>query len=104
MVFAKISHKGNHTESLFCSLSDLEELKQILDINILFLLPFEIHGKTYQERKKSLRDLAVDFQYNNDGETDTQLSMGEIGAVYDFFDRMGRKYGLLSEFRENYIC
>jgi hypothetical protein len=105
MVFAKIrQNKGNYTESLFCANSDLEHLKDILDISVVFVLPFEIHGKSYAERKESLRDLAIDFQYNNDGDTDVQLSMGEWGAACDFFEENGRKYGLLREFRENCIC
>ena len=105
MVFAKIrQNKGNYTESLFCTNSDLEELKQVLDITVLCVLYFEINGRNYKERKNSLRDLAIDFQIANDGDTDVQLSMGEIGAASAFFERMGKRYGLLREFRENWIC
>ena len=105
MVFAKIrQNKGNYTESLFCANSDLEELKQILDITVLRVLYFEINGRNYKERKNSLRDLAIDFQIENDGNTDVQLSMGEIGAASAYFERMGKRYGLLREFRENCIC
>ena len=105
MVFAKIrQNKGNYTESLFCANSDLEELKQILDITVLRVLYFEINGRNYKERKNSLRDLAIDFQIANDGDTDVQLSLGEIGAACDYFERMGKRYGLLREFRENCIC
>lgn len=105
MVFAKIrQNKGNYTESLFCANSDLEELKQLLDITVLRVLYFEISGRNYKDRKNSLRDLAIDFQIANDGDTDVQLSMGEIGAACDYFERMGRRYGLLREFRENAIC
>ena len=105
MVFAKIrQNKGNYTESLFCANSDLEELKQILDITVLRVLHFEISGRNYKERKNSLRDLAIDFQIVNDGETDVKLSIGELGAASAYFERMGKRYGLLREFRENCIC
>ena len=105
MVFAKIrQNKGGYSESLFCAKSDLEQLKDILDISVVFVLPFEIHGKTYQERKESLRDLAIDYQYNNDGNTDVTLSYGEISDICNFFEFYGKKYGLLREFRENCIC
>lgn len=105
MVFAKIrQNKGNYTESLFCANSDLEELKQLLDITVLFLLPFQIHGKTYQDRKESLRNLAIDYQCNNNCDTDVLLSIGESACASNFFEINGKKYGLLREFRENCIC
>ena len=105
MIFAKIrQNKGNYTESLVCAESDLKRLDNLLDIDILYMLPFKISGKTYSERQNSLRDLAIEFQYNNDGETDIQLSCSEIGYICNYFEKYGRKYGLLSEFRENCIC
>lgn len=105
MVFCKIrQNKGNYTESLFCAESDLENLKRLLDITVLRTLYFEINGRNYRERKNSLRDLAIDFQSANDGDTDVQLSIGEYGAASAYFERMGKRYGLLREFRENCIC
>ena len=105
MIFAKIKqNKGNYTESIVCSENDLKQLDNLLDIDILYMLPFKISGETYSKRKNSLRNLAVEFQYNNDGDTDVQLSIGEIGAVCSYFEKHSRKYGLLSEFRENCIC
>ena len=105
MVFCKIrQNKGNYTESLFCAESDLERMERLLDITVLRVLPFEIGGRNYRERQNSLRDLAIDFQLTNDGDTDVQLSIGEMGAASAYFERMGRRYGLLREFRENAIC
>ena len=105
MVFAKIrQNKGNYTESLFCAESKLETMKRLLDITVLRVLYFEINGRNYRERKNSLRDLAIDFQSANDGDTDVQLSIGEYGAASAYFERMGKRYGLLREFRENCIC
>lgn len=105
MVFCKIrQNKGNYTESLFCAESDLENLKRLFDITVLRVLYFEINGRNYRERKNSLRDLAIDFQSANDGDTDFQLSIGEYGAASAYFERMGKRYGLLREFRENCIC
>lgn len=106
MEFAKISFKtsdGRYTESLFCRKSEIDSMERNLNCDVLFRLPFVLRGHSYQERKESLRDLAIDFQYNNDGETDVQLCMGELAAAERFFEREGRKYGLLREFRENAI-
>lgn len=105
MIFAKIKTADGHTESnLYWYWDALHADTFSPDSDVLFVLPFEIHGKTYGDRKESLRNLAIDFQYNNDGDTDWQLTYGELGYIGEYFERMGRKYGLLREFRENCIC
>lgn len=103
MVFAKMRFSDGHTESMVCNRADYA-WHVLHGTKPLFCLPFQIDGKTYQERKESLRDLAIEYQYRNDGDTDIQLSYGELADASDFFERMGRKYGLLREFRENCIC
>lgn len=104
MVFSKMKFTDGHTESMIW-LNKADYAWAVLhDCKPLFYLPFDIEGHTYRERQESLRNLAIDFQYNNDGDTDLQLSWGEIALVEEFFDREGRKYGLLREFRENCIC
>lgn len=107
MFFVKAkSCVDGHTESGIYRCDHIEMVDSVRKAKsvFLFVLPFRIVGKTYQERKESLRNLAIDFQYNNNGDTDYQLSYSEIGDVGAFFERMGRKYGLLREFRENWIC
>lgn len=107
MFFVKTkSCVDGHTESGIYRCEHIEMVDSVRKAKsiFLFVLPFRIVGKTYNERKDSLRNIAIDFQYENDGETDYQLSMEKIGLVEDFFERMGRKYGLLREFRQNAIC
>jgi len=103
MVFAKMRFSDGHTESMVCNRADYA-WHVLHGTKPLFYLPFQIDGKTYQERKESLRDLAIEYQYNNDGDTDIQLSMGELADASGFFEINGKKYGLLREFRENCIC
>lgn len=62
---------------------------------------FKIGGKNYSERKENLRDLAIEYS-NNVGET--FLSYGELMEIGNFFERNGKRYGLLKEFKENGIC
>ena len=105
MLFAKIKTADGHTESnLYWYWEALHADTFRPNSEVLFVLPFEIHGKSYRERKESLYNLAVDFQHNNDGGTDVTLSCGEIGYIRSFFEINGKKYGLLREFRENAIC
>lgn len=103
MVFAKMRFSDGHTESMVCNQADYA-WHVLHGTKTLFYLPFQIDGKTYQARKESLRDLAIEYQYNNDGDTDIQLSMSELADVFEFFKINGKKYGILREFRENCIC
>lgn len=57
-------------------------------------------AKTYQEMKEKVRNEAMEWQ--NIFPT-TSLSYGELAACTAYFTAMGRRYGLLKEFRENGI-
>ena len=103
MVFAKLKFTDGHTESVFCDDATFR-WHTLHGAKAMFSLPFCVRGANYRDRQDWLYNLAVDFQCNNDGETDFQLSYGEMGEICDFFERMGKRYGLLREFRENCIC
>lgn len=55
----------------------------------------------YQEMKEKIRNEAIDWQYDLGNHS---YSWGEVAAWAEYFERMGRRYGLLREFRENCIC
>lgn len=65
------------------------------------VIPFETHGKSYADRRESVQETAV--EWSNCGEA-WPLSWGEVQAVTDWFYRMGKRYGLLTEFQENGLC
>ena len=66
----------------------------------LEIINFQITGKTYKERKASAEQLAIDFSY-----ADTSgMSYGELNEIAWFFEKVGKRYGLLKDFRENAIC
>lgn len=67
---------------------------------ILTTIDFTIHGKTYRQRQESLRELAIDFQYNEQA----GLSCNELFEIQNWFETNGKRYGLLQEFHENAIC
>ena len=70
------------------------------ECKIIQLIEFTVHGKNYRERKNSLKEIAVEFSHN----AVCGLSYGELYHIQNFFETMGKKYGLLREFRENCIC
>ena len=55
----------------------------------------------YRKRQGELRDEAIDWQ-NDFGNHNYYWS--EIADWQYYFETMGRRYGLLTEFRENGIC
>lgn len=67
---------------------------------VLSVIEFRLHGKTYHEKATAARDLAVEYSLTNY----PGLSWGEVAKVQGYFEKIGRRYGLLNEFRENCIC
>lgn len=55
----------------------------------------------YQKRKAEVRQEAVDWQLDFGNHN---YSWGELAYNGDYFERLGKRYGLLREFRENGIC
>lgn len=55
----------------------------------------------YQIEKEKARDKAIDWQsdFNNHN-----YSWGELAWYANYFEKLGKRYGLLREFRENGIC
>ena len=59
-----------------------------------------IKMKTYRERKEELREQAIEYQFTFG---DKSYSWSELATFTGYFEKMGRRYGLLKEFRENGI-
>lgn len=58
--------------------------------------------QTYAQKKARARDKAIEWQLlfasNN------ALHMSELADYGAYFSKLGKRYGLLKEFRENGIC
>lgn len=55
----------------------------------------------YQRAKQRARDKAIEWQENF---CEQNYSYGELVYWQEYFERLGKRYGLLTEFRENCIC
>lgn len=64
------------------------------------LIRLSVAGSSYQEKKEAARLLAIDVM---DPNTFPDLSYGEYAELSDIFTDIGRRYGLLKEYRENAI-
>ena len=69
--------------------------------NILYYIPLVISGKNYQEKKADLRNKAIEYQ--NTYYDFCNYSYGELSDIQTFFEKAGRRYGLLTEFTDNGI-
>ena len=67
---------------------------------LVTLIGFTIKGRTYKERKDSLRKLAARWSCGDS----SGISYGELATITDWFEQAARNYGLLREFHENAIC
>lgn len=56
---------------------------------------------TYQEKKKKAREKAIEWQERL---VEQSISYGELVIAQSVFEQLGRRYGLLTEFRESGIC
>lgn len=57
--------------------------------------------KDYETKKQQARDKAVEWQLQA---SDKNYSCSELADFGEYFEKLGRRYGLLKEFRENGIC
>ena len=55
----------------------------------------------YQLEKEQARQKAIEWQL---GYGNHSYSWAEIQRYCDYFEKLGKRYGLLKEFRENGIC
>ena len=54
----------------------------------------------YQTQKARAIDKAIEYQHNA---SEKQYSYGELAEFGEYFYKLGKRYGLLKEFRENGI-
>lgn len=55
---------------------------------------------SYQERKEAARNKAIEWQMDFENHN---YSYGEIAYFQNYFEQLGKRWGLIEEFRENGI-
>ncbi len=70
------------------------EFVREVDADPIDIVDFKVSGRTYEERKESARQLAIDFQHSECG----GMFMSEYAEVTDFFRKIGKRFGLYAEF------
>lgn len=66
-----------------------------------YIIDLKVSGKTYSERKNDLQEKAIEYSHILDY---LNISLSDLLDISDFFEKNGKRYGLLKEFAENAIC
>ena len=61
----------------------------------------EVCEMTYKEQKQKAREEAIEWQRDFENHNYDWLELANLG---NYFTKLGKRYGLLKEFRENGIC
>lgn len=64
------------------------------------IMGFKASGN-YRQDKANIQSIAMEYSHLV---SDAILYWSDCAAIGDWFEKMGRRYGLLREFRENAIC
>ena len=101
MFYAKLKQNGQETGVLYDDFQDYISDTFSPAVETMVIIPFTVHGSNYAERRENVRGTAMEFQTANDCDG---LYMSDMAQIYGWFEKMGKRYGLLKEFRENAIC
>ena len=101
LLYIHYTDENNIERGKLCySWQELHETIFCPEIAVHAILKFSIPGKTYQERKEAARNLAIQYQ----AEDAPGLSYQDRYCIEYYFEKIGRHYGLMHEFKENAIC
>ena len=76
------------------------EITKIYEGAIFVTATEKANRKTYQQAKEAARLFAIDVQNEI---SENSFSYGEIADISDILHALGRRFGLVREFRENCI-
>lgn len=98
MIFAAYhDENGNERATTFDFWDQVNSFFFLPCLNPVFVTDFKVTGKTYAERKENARNIAIDVQ----AFSWLGLYWSECADIGDALETMGKKYGLIREFREN---
>lgn len=95
MIFAVIDDTAN----IFDTWPEYHAATFSPDCTISACIPLQLHGSTYAARQESLRTIAQDIQSADNG----GMSYSEAATLADWLSTNARRFGLVTEFRENWI-
>lgn len=102
-ILAIVKREGNYYGGIWNSWREFYSDTFSPEYETVFCYDFTTRGNGYADRKDFVRSFAIDWS-NANRLMENDFSYGEWLIVNSEFERLGRQYGLLREFRENCIC
>lgn len=103
MFYAKLKRDGQIVGNLYHDFQDYVNDTFSPEVETLEIVSFTVHGKNYRERRADVEDKAIICQ-NDYFDPDVEIDMFDWTDISSWFEKMGKRYGLLKEFRENCVC
>lgn len=101
MIYAILKINGKENAYLFDTWNDYIDATFNVSIEQICIIELgKIYGQTYLEKQNCLQQKAIEYSNN----IVSGLDMFELNQIAEYFERYGRRYGLLTEFKENAIC
>ena len=82
------------------SLNEFYRIAEKEHARVEFAYDFKARGKTYGERKDYVESMAIEWS----NAEKPSMAWSECWFVDNGFSRLGKRYGLLTDFHENAIC
>ena len=95
-----MNNKGKNICALYCDSLEFQNDFFNPCFDIKNVISFRVKGKNYRECKNDVREKA--FYFQNICEK-PNISYFELYLIQNWFFKMGKKYGLLNEFKKNAI-
>lgn len=98
-----IEIRQNDNGDLYVNSFDPElGISEVSDDDIITVINTErLSGVSYEEKKNNLEAQAVDYSLSFGNST---LSWGALAVLQYYFNKYGRRFGLLTVFHANCIC
>ena len=104
LVIANTINYGLYETQLYFSCAEYYRRTSDPKMIITEELIFALDGHTYDEKKESARNIATTFSNWDYSKDFCGFSYGEHMTLANWLERVGRRYGLLGEFKENGLC
>lgn len=100
MIYAVLKQNNVETSHLFWCYEEYNEAVFNPDIETIYILELGRVKGDYKAKKAAIKDKAIEYSNNNY----PGLSYDNLSYIESYFYNYGKRYGLLSELRENAIC
>ena len=100
MIYTVLKENNDETAFLFNSWEDYHAATFSPAIESTCIIELGRVKGSYKDKKAVIENKAIEYSNN----IAPGLSWGEVADISGYFENYGKRYGLLTDFRENAIC